>query len=405
MTGPPEARRVLQIHTRYRQAGGEDRAVEAERALLEGAGLTVHQVIFDNTDLRESRSPLDDLRLAGSAVWSSSARRRVASAIRESRPDVVHVHNTFAAASPAVLRAAAGLAVPVVQTLHNYRAVCPAATLFRAGSPCTDCVAAPIPLPAVVHGCVRGSRLQSTVAAATITSHRILGTYSHHVSRYITLTRFQRDMVGRALPADRIVVLPNFLEPDPGEGTQPRSGVLYVGRLALEKGIAPLLEAARRVPAVISVAGGGPAAEQVERASSLGWVARLGLLGESEVLESMARSTALVIPSLWYEGFPIVVVEAFATGTPVIASRIGSLAELIDEGVDGLLVEPGDGAALADRIRWAVDHPAEMAAMGANARRRYVERYRGPEHLNALTAVYAAAIAEMNARRSAVAPR
>jgi hypothetical protein len=174
VSSPTGLRRVLQVHTRYRQAGGEDRAVEAERVLLDAAGLEVHQVIFDNAEMQESNSLIGDLRLGASAVWSHSAAARVASAIREFRPQVVHVHNTFAAASPSVYRAASALRLPVVVTLHNYRMVCPAATLFRGGHPCTDCVGMPAPLPAVVHACVRGSRLQSAVAAATLTTHRAL---------------------------------------------------------------------------------------------------------------------------------------------------------------------------------------------------------------------------------------
>lgn len=399
MSGDAGVRRVLQVHTRYRQAGGEDRAVEAERVLLEKAGLDVRQVIFDNAELWESRSLIGDLRLAVSAVWSRSAADQVASAIREHRPQVVHVHNTFAAASPSVYRAAAALGVPVVQTLHNYRMVCPAATLFREGHPCTDCVGAPVPVPAVVHACVRGSRLQSAVALATVTTHRALGTYSRHVNRYIALTEFQRRLVVNALPQNRVVVIPNFLEPDPRQGAEDRSGVVYVGRLSVEKGVAPLLAAAELEPDIISVAGDGPLAEGVERAAARGRIRHLGSLPPIEVLDAMKRSIALVVPSVWYEGFPMVVLEAFATGTPVIASRIGSLAEVIDDGITGLLVEPDDGAALAKKIRWAVDHLEEMASIGGNARRRYEERYRGPSHLGELLATYEAATSRPGSTR------
>jgi glycosyltransferase involved in cell wall biosynthesis len=391
VTDPGDLRRILQVHTRYRHAGGEDRAVEVERVLLEGAGLDVRQVIFDNAELGESRSLIGDLRLAANAVWSQSAADRVASAIRGHRPQVVHVHNTFAAASPSVYRAAAALGVPVVQTLHNYRMVCPAATLFRDGNVCTDCVGMPIPIPAVIHACVRGSRLQSAVAAATATTHRVLGTYSRHVDRYIALTEFQRRLVVSAIPQNRVVVIPNFLEPDPVQGTEDRSGVLFVGRLSEEKGVAPLVAAAELQPDIISAAGDGPLVESVEGAAARGRIRRLGSLGPLDVLDAMKRSIAVVVPSIWYEGFPMVVLEAFATGTPVIASRIGSLAEVIDDGITGILVEPGDGAALAAQIRWAVDHPLEIGSMGVNARRRYEDRYRGPRHLVELLATYAAA--------------
>jgi glycosyltransferase involved in cell wall biosynthesis len=392
-----DIQRVLQVHTRYRQAGGEDQAVEAERVLLTAAGFRVRQVIFDNAALEESRSLIQDVRLAASAVWSRSGGDRVAAAIREHRPQVVHVHNTFAAASPSVLRAATALGVPVVQTLHNYRAVCPAATLFRDGHPCTDCVGLPIPLPAVVHACVRGSRSQSMVSAATVTTHRALGTYTGHVDRYIALTSFQRKLVVNALPRRRVVVIPNFLEPDPGQGGDDRSGVLFVGRLSVEKGIAALLGAARLEPGAISIAGTGPLVAIVEEAAALGTLTQLGSLEHTDVLNKMKHSVALVVPSIWFEGFPMVVLEAFASGTPVIASRIGSLAEVIEERVTGLLAAPGDGVALAAQIRWAIDHPEEMAAMGITARRRYDERYRGPDHLAKLLAAYEVAATHRHA--------
>ena len=222
MIAPPVVQRVLQVHTRYRQAGGEDQVVAAERLLLEEAGIQVEQVLFDNADLRESRSLAGDVRLAAAAVWSRSAERRVGVALAKHKPQVMHVHNTFAAASPSVYAAASAHAVPVVQSLHNYRLVCPAATVFRDGHACTDCVGRRVPWPAVVHSCVRGSRAQSVVAATTLSVHRALGTFGRGIDTYLAGTSFQRQlMVDGGLPAGRIQVVPNFLEPDPGVGEGP----------------------------------------------------------------------------------------------------------------------------------------------------------------------------------------
>lgn len=390
MSEGPIIQRVLQVHTRYRLAGGEDLMVEAEKRLLEQAGVEVRQVIFDNADLRESRSFAGDLRLAASAIWSRTAERRVRAAIVVDRPLVMHVHNTFPAASPSVYAAAAAEGVPIVQTLHNYRFVCPSATVFRDGRVCTDCVGRSIPWPAVVHACVRGSRPQSAVAATTLTVHRARGTLSRDISGYIALTSFQRQlMIDGGLPAARIRVIPNFLEPDLGIGSDRRSGVLFVGRLSGEKGIAVLLAAASFVRGVVRVAGGGPLGADVEAADAAGNLAYLGHLTRSSVVDELRRTIALVLPSVQFEGFPLVVLEAFASGTPVIASRIGSLAEIVEEGVTGLLAEPNDAAGLAGRILWASDHPSEMGEMGANARQRYEARFRGETHLAALLEAYA----------------
>jgi glycosyltransferase involved in cell wall biosynthesis len=382
--------RVLQVHTRYRQAGGEDQAVEAEKQLLEEAGVHVPQVIFENTDLRESQSFAGDLRLATSAIWSRASARRVRAAIVTSRPQVVHVHNTFPAASPSIYAAAQAEGVPVVQTLHNYRFVCPAATAFRDGHACTDCVGRSVPWPAVVHACVRGSRPQSAVAATTLTLHRALGTFNRRINGYIALTSFQRQvMIDGGLPAGQIRVIPNFLEPDPGIGGDRRTGVTFVGRLAREKGIAALLDAAKIVPGVLRVIGSGPCAPDVEQASSAGEIDYLGEGTRAFVDDELRRTIALVLPSIWFEGFPLVLLEAYAAGTPVIASRIGSLVELIEDGVTGLLVDANDPNDLADGIRWADGHQDEMRRMGGNARHRYEMHFGGRTHLAELLEAYA----------------
>ena len=393
-----DVQRVLQVHTRYREAGGEDRVVDDERHLLESAGVKVDQVIFDNAAIDEGSSG-GSARAAASAVWSTEAASRVRRAINTSRPDVVHVHNTFVLASPSVFWAANRSAVPVVHTLHNYRLVCPVATCFRDGHSCTDCVGQPIPLPGVVHSCVRGSLTQSAVVAATLAAHRALGTWQRRIDRYVALTGFQRSLlVDGGLPARRISVVPNFLEPDPGVQADDRSGLLYLGRLSSEKGIATLTAAAALGNQLVRVAGDGPAGHLVREAAASGQVTSIGRLSAIDARREVAAASALVVPSLWFEGFPMVVLEAYACGTPVIASRIGSLAELVEDGTTGLLVPPGDPHALARALTWVAEHPNEMRGMGANARRRYEERYRGAHHLGALMDVYQQAIETRHAR-------
>ena len=389
MTGQPVVRRVLQVHTRYRQAGGEDEVVAAEKRLLEEAGLLVAQVVFDNPRPGGRRLSIAPLTQSLSTIWSRGAAHRVREAIKNTGAQVVHVHNTFVSASPSVYDAAYSCGVPVVQTLHNYRLFCPAGTAYRAGRPCTDCLGRAIPLPAVVHACYRGSRAQSAVVAAALSIGRARGTYWRRVGAYLALTEFQRELLVRSgLPSDRIQVVPNFLEPDPSVVGRPRSGFLFVGRLSQEKGLATLLRAAALAPGTIRVAGRGPCAPQVQAAGERGDLQMLGHLDKAEVLDQLRGAAAMVLPSVWFEGFPVSVLEAYATGTPVIASRIGSLAEVVKEGVTGLLAEPGDPDDLASRLRWAIDHPAEMQRMGFEARREYETKYRGDVHLSSLLETY-----------------
>jgi glycosyltransferase involved in cell wall biosynthesis len=389
MNGPETVQRVLQVHTRYRQAGGEDEVVASERRLLEEAGLSVAQVLFDNPKPGGRRFSPAPLSQGIAAVWSRGAARRVRDAIKANRSQIVHVHNTFIAASPSVYGAAASCGIPVVQTLHNYRLACPAATVYRDGHPCTDCVGRAIPWPAIVHACYRGSRPQSAVVAATLAVHRARGTYTRRIAAYLALTRFQRDLLVRGgLPADRVEVLPNFLEPDPGVTSDRREAFLFAGRLAEEKGVAALLGAAALAPGLVRIAGQGSLSSLVAAAAVSGDVEALGQLDKTAVFDQLRRTTAMVLPSVWYEGLPVSVLEAFATGTPVIASRIGSLAEVVEDGVTGILANPGDAHDLADRLRWAADHPQEMRKMGSNARMVYETTYRGPAHLAALLDTY-----------------
>lgn len=388
MTGASPIGRVLQVHTRYRQRGGEDAVVDAERRLLESGGVRVEQIIFDNADLRESQSIAGDARLAVSAIWSRRAARRLAGAIAVHRPDIVHVHNTFSAASPSVYAAAARAGVPVVQTLHNYRFVCPSATAFRDGRPCTDCVGRVVPWPGVAHACVRGSHAQSLAVAATMTFHRVRRTY-RAIRAYIALTEFQRDlMIAGGMPPGRIRVVPNFLEADPGAGDGRRDGFLFVGRLSAEKGIDALVRAAETLPGAITIVGDGPLAAPVERAKANGDLEWLGALDRAPVLERVRSAEALLVPSVWFEGFPLVILEAFASATPVIASRIGSLAELVDDGVNGLLVKPGRSDDLRTAIWRMREDPAGTRRMGAVARETFDRRFTPGIHLEALIQTY-----------------
>jgi glycosyltransferase involved in cell wall biosynthesis len=383
--------RILIVHNRYRQRGGEDGVFEAEADLLASRGHTVHRFAVDN-DTIEAATAARRVRLAASTVWSSAGVRLVERRLRETRAELMHVHNTLPLLSPAVHVAARRLGVPSVQTLHNYRLSCPAGTFFRDGSPCEDCRGLPVAVPAVVHACYKDSRQASAAVAAMLAVHRLRGTWTRDVAAFVALTAFARDRLRDAgLPAERVWIKPNFLARDPGSSAAPGSGFLYLGRLAPEKGVDVLLDAWRELPATVTltIAGSGPLGPRVEAA------VRPGIehveLDRDGVYRSIRQAAAVVVPSLWYEGFPLVVLEAFASGRPVIAARIGSLAEIVEDGVTGFLVPPGDPSALAAAVATAAGDPDLVRRMGAAARATFERHYTADRNYERLLEIYRAA--------------
>lgn len=378
--------KVLIVHNAYRQPGGEDAVVAAEKALLAeyGHGVRLFTVSNDSVTGVGSR-----LAAALGAPYSPAARDTLARLLDEQRPDVVHVHNFFPLLTPSIYDACQTAAVPVVQTLHNYRLICPVATLRRNGAICEICVSANA-YRSVLHGCYRDSRLGTLAVARMIQIHRRRGTWRNKVDRYIALTQFARSkFIEGGLPAEKIVVKPNFVVADHAPAPLPgqRKGGLFVGRLSPEKGIGVLLDAWRELDVPLCVAGDGPLLDEVRGQASPA-VIPLGRLSATEVANEMRRAQFLVVPSEWYEGFPVVIAEAYARGLPVIASRLGSLAEIVEDGVTGLHVEPGDAGDLAAKVRWAVDHPDRMHRMGWQAHRRYEERYSPEVNHALLVAIY-----------------
>jgi glycosyltransferase involved in cell wall biosynthesis len=391
---------VLVVHNRYRLAGGEDGVVAAETALLTAHGHRVEQLIVDNNDIAEGGGIAGRLRLARETIWSSTSAAMVADRATAMHADVVHIHNFLPQLSPAIHGAARRTGAAVVQTLHNYRLVCPAATLLRDGRPCHDCVGLPIAMPAVVHGCYRGSRAQTGAVAAMLAVHRTRRTWARDVDAFIALTGFAGDqVVAGGVPRSRIHVKPNFTTPPPrdhDEAPVERDGLLFVGRLSEEKGIAVLLDAWRRQPigTTLRIVGDGPLTEAVQAAASDDpTIVALGRLEPTEVGALMRRSIALVFPSIWYEAMPLTILEAFANGLPVIAFDLGSMRDMIEDGRTGRLCPPGSADALATTMARAVAEPVAMAEMGHAAERDYQATYTAEANIGRLRQVYAAAIA------------
>lgn len=383
--------KILIAHNRYQGRGGEDVVFEAEASLLRDAGHHVETLTVSNQAINSLAS-----RVAASLSVADNAggKQLMAEAIDRVRPDVVHVHNFFPLLSPAVFDLCRQKGVPAVVTLHNYRTICTGGMLLRDGGVCHKCLEAGH-LWGVVHRCYRDSLPGSLAAAYMIARHQRRGTWTRPGLRLIALTQFARTLFIQAgFDADRIDVKPNFIT-DPGapDPTAPRAGLLYVGRLSREKGLGVLLEAVAGTTASLRIAGDGPELEAL-KARAPGNVTFLGTISREEVFREMARAQALVVPSLWYEGFPMVVVEAFAHGTPVIASAIGGLAEVVKAGRTGALVPAGNAAALRHTIGDVLSGPEQAAAWGRTARATYHEQYAPGANLCLLEAIYAHAVDE-----------
>lgn len=373
--------RVLLVHNAYQQRGGEDSVVASEAALLRAHGHEVATYLRHNDDVPQ----VSKLSLAAQALWSRQSTAEVRERIAAFRPDVVHVHNTLPLVSPSVFWAAHRAGVPVVQTLHNFRMMCPQAMFLRQGKTCEDCLGR-LPWRGVLRGCYRHSVPQTAVVAATVVLHRGLGTYDRAITRFIALSEFSRGkFIEGGLAPERVIIKPNFVE-DAGDGlTEGRHGGLFVGRLSDEKGVGVLLDALRHHAADVEVIGEGDWSPQAK--AQLGERAP-GFLPVDQILARMKRASYLLLPSLCGENFPRTLAEAYCCGLPVIASRIGALAELVEDGVTGLLFETGNARDLADKLAWAEAHPAQMQAMGRTARARYEALYSPETNLQRLLAIY-----------------
>lgn len=389
--------RVLIAHCRYQQRGGEDAVADAEAELLEHNGHAVLRLTRDNREIDDVYRGANRAVLALQTLWSVRTERDVQRAVRAFRPHVIHVHNTFPLLSPSLYWAAARADVPVVQTLHNFRLLCAQAMLLKDGTVCERCVGS-LPWRGVLGRCYRNSAAQSALLVGGLALHRALGTYRDKVTRYIALNEFcRRKFIDGGLPAERIAVKPNFVDVA-YRSSDDRRGGLFVGRLAPEKGIDVLVEVLSQRPgSTFDVIGSGPEQSRLERCPG---VHLLGWQEADVIVEHMRRAAWLVMPSIWYENFPRTLVEAFACGLPVIASRLGAMAELIDDGRTGLLFEPGSATALARCLEWAESHPREMRQMGENARREYERKYTPAINYRQLVDIYRDAIDEQRYARA-----
>jgi glycosyltransferase involved in cell wall biosynthesis len=383
--------RIIVCHNYYRDRGGEDGVFEVEADLLTSRGHEVHKFVRRNDEF----SGLQTIAVAGGAIWNRSAAAALADLVRDEGADVVHFHNWLPQISQGAFHAARGAGAAVVQTLHNYRFTCAKGVLFRDGEVCEECVGKAVGWPAVVHGCYRDSRLATIPVVAALATHRTLNTNERAVDGTIVLSEFAKaKLISSGLPPRRVYVKPNFVAPDPGDRSGSGGYFVYAGRMSEEKGITTLLDAwnmADDLP-MLRIVGSGPLADLVEAAArSNPRIEYLGLVAPSKIADILGNASFSIMPSVNYEGFPRAIVESFAVGTPVIASEIGSLTELIEPSRTGFLFEVGNPASLAQSVR---DAAATFGVpdMRHAARREYLDRYGIDRNYDLLMEIYGSAI-------------
>ena len=378
--------KILYIHTYYQQKGGEDAVFQQEYTLLDQAA-EVQILTFQNKP--GWRGAVQFFL----SLWNVFACEKLKDRIQLFQPDIIHVHNWHFAIGPIVIRAAKKRNIPVILTLHNYRLLCPSATLSYKGRLFTDSVEASFPWKAIRNKAYRNSSLQTFWLAFIIWFHKRIGTWQL-VDRYIVLTEFSKSIFGASslnIASEKLVVKPNFVDrPDSkGTGTDPK-GFLFIGRLSEEKGIRILLDAFRLTNCTLGIGGEGPLKNEVLKACKENKnIKYIGNLDKSEVDRAMMEYQVLIFPSTWYEGMPMTILEAFASGLPVISSNLGAMASMIRHGYNGLHFEPGNTEDLMDKLSyWQTLTETQKANYRRNAHATFLEHYMPEKNKERLLEIY-----------------
>jgi glycosyltransferase involved in cell wall biosynthesis len=304
---------------------------------------------------------------------------------------VIHIHNLFYLASPAILYEAQKHQIPVVLTIHNFRLICSGALLLRDGKVCELCTQKKFPLAGIQHKCFQNSTVKTAQLTLVTGLHKILGTWQDKVDAYITLSKFIKNKLVHSslqLPPEKIFIKPNFA-PDRNwhTGGERQSFFLFVGRLSQEKGIQVLLEATQYHHFHLEIIGTGDLKDLVqEYAQNNAHITYHGFQGQDFIMDKMKQCKALLFPSVWYEGMPLTLLEAFSTGTPVIISDIDNLNEMVSNHYDGLHFKTGDSKDLAEKIRYFEQNATPI--FYENARKTYENHYSSEKNYQNLMNIY-----------------
>lgn len=384
--------KILLVHNLYKVHAGENTAFYADKKLLEDNGHIVVPFIKDNQDI-DKFSFTKKAALLYQTTWSASIYAELKELLERENPDVAHFHNTLPLITPSAYYACRDSGVPIVQTLHNFRLFCPVATFYRNTSICEDCLSKSL-WQSIRFGCYRDSHIQSAVVAAMLKYHWHKRTYQDVIGRYIVFNNFQRDKFSRnGIPAEKIVIKPNFLVSTALQQSEIKDHILFIGRLDNGKGAQILIKAATHFPDhKINIVGEGPERAGLETMAAQKGLKNIKFWGHcsSEVCFELLRSAqCFVLPSLWYEGMPLVALEAFAAGVPVVVSRVGGLPDLIREGESGFCFEPGNHQDLARVLKNILGNKSLQEKLYVGARAEYEHNYTPERNIRKLESVYA----------------
>ncbi len=386
--------KVLLIHNFYQSSSpsGEDVVFKNEVELLRRNNIDVVTYTKHNDEIM-GYGLWDKAFLPFRNIWSLKTYKELKKLIKKEKPDIAHFHNIWYLISPSAYYACKEMGVPIIQSLHNQRIFCPKATIYRNGQVCTQCANRIVPLPALRYRCFKNSLYKTAGITLTISIHNVMSTWKKFIDIYIVFTNFYlKRFVEWGLPSEKIVVKPHFVYPDPGYSSNLKGRyALFIGRLSLEKGIRTLIAAWKNLSSVpLVIVGSGVLQRDVYQfAAHYPNVKLLSNISRQELFKIIQRARFLIWPSEgWYENFGLVAIESFACGKPVIASWLGAMAELVEDGKTGLLFEPGNPKDLASKIKWMLEHEDECIQMGKNARKVFEEKYTAEKNFEILMHIY-----------------
>lgn len=384
--------KVLMMHNYYQQRGGEDAVFEAECQLLQSFGHTVETLTVHNDAISGT---LKKLQTGLQTIYSLPSKKLIKAKIETFQPDIIHLHNFFPLLSPSIFDVTHQLNIPTVVTLHNYRLICPNALLMRDNQSCELCINQTFAWQGIRYGCYRNSKTSTIPVALMAGIHKLRKTWQNKVNQYIVLSEFSRQKFLHSslqVSPEKIAVKPNVIF-DAGVHTGSRQDyVVYLGRLSEEKGIQVVLETFEKNSMPIKIIGDGPFKPQVQEAASHHpHIQYLGYQEKQTALSILKEARALVFPSICYENFPLAVAEAFSTGTPVIGTNLGGIAELIQDGINGLKFTAGNTQDLQAKLEFLYSDDVDYDGLVDNARRTYLEKYTPEQNYQQLMDIYARA--------------